>query len=121
MQKVSMKLNSGKVLYSDSIYIVADVEPQYPGGMEGMLGFLKKNLRYPPACRAGGAQGTVYVAFIVERDGSVRKAWVARGIGSDCDAEALRVVGAMDNWQPGQKNGKSVRVRMNLPVRFRLG
>jgi TonB family protein len=121
MQKVSMKLHSGKVLYSDSIYNVADVEPQFPGGMEGMFDYLKKSLRYPAKCRASGVQGTVYVTFIVERDGTVRQARVVRGIGSDCDAEALRVVGAMDNWQPGKKNDKPVRVRMNLPVRFKLG
>jgi protein TonB len=46
---------------------------------------------------------------------------VLKGIGSGCDEEALRVVQKMPPWKPGKQNGKAVRVRFVLPVKFMLG
>lgn len=34
--------------------------------------------------------------------------------------EALRIISSMPNWVPGKKEGKSVRVKYNVPLSFRL-
>jgi TonB family protein len=120
VQKITMKLNSGKVLYSDSVYLVPDQLPEYPGGFEAMLGYLKNNLRFPDEAARQKISGTVFVEFIVERDGAVRQVRVLRGIGYGCDQEAARVVKTMQGWKPGLRKGKEVRVKMNLPVRFSM-
>ncbi len=120
VKKVTMKLNSGKVLYTDSIYLVPDVMPEYKDGFEGMLAHLKQNVRYPAEAKNKKITGVVIVEFVVERDGSVKHARVTRGIGHGCDTEALRVVRAMLGWKPGARKGRNVRVQLNLPVRFAI-
>ena len=64
--------------------------------------------------------GTVFITFIVEKDGSVTNIKVLRGIGGGCDEEAVRVVEAMPKWKSGMHEGKPVRVVFNLPVKYTL-
>jgi protein TonB len=82
---------------------------------------MKDNLKYPTLAKDKGIEGTVYITFIINKDGSVSDAEILRGIGGGCDEEALRVVNASPNWNPGKKDGKLVRSRMRLPVQYALG
>jgi len=70
--------------------------------------------------RESGIEGTVYVTFVVEKDGSITDVRVLRGIGGGCDKEAIRVVKEMPKWDPGKQRGKPVRVQFNMPIRFTL-
>ena len=94
--------------------------PEYKGGMESMQKFLAKNIHYPVSAMKAKTQGTVYVQFIITKTGKVSDAKVLRGIGLDCDKEALRVVKAMPDWTPGQNKGKSVSVVMQIPIKFQM-
>jgi periplasmic protein TonB len=104
----------------DVIFTVVEDQPQFPGGESARVKFLSDNLRYPTMAREAGIQGTVFVTFVVERDGSVTDVRVLRGIGGGCDEEAVRVVQNMPRWQPGRQRGQPVRVQFNMPIRFML-
>lgn len=104
----------------DVIFTVVEEQPTFPGGEEARVRFLGDNLRYPQMAREAGIQGTVFVTFVVERDGSVTDVRVLRGIGGGCDEEAVRVVQAMPRWEPGRQRGQPVRVQFNMPIRFML-
>jgi periplasmic protein TonB len=104
----------------DVIFTVVEDQPSFPGGEEARIRFLQENLRYPQMAREAGIQGTVFVTFVVERDGSVTDVRVLRGIGGGCDEEAVRVVRNMPRWQPGRQRGQPVRVQFNMPIRFVL-
>jgi TonB family protein len=104
----------------EPIFKVVENLPSYPGGIEAMTKFLIENIKYPEEARTKGIQGTVFVAYVVEKDGSVTHVKVLRGIGSGCDEEAVRVVSAMPKWIPGTEKGKPVRVEFNLPIKFKL-
>lgn len=104
----------------DVIFTVVEDQPSYPGGEEARIRYLTENLRYPQMAREAGIQGTVFVTFVVERDGSVTDVRVLRGIGGGCDEEAVRVVRNMPRWQPGRQRGQPVRVQFNMPIRFVL-
>ncbi|MDR2906916.1 MAG: energy transducer TonB, partial [Bacteroidales bacterium] len=92
-------------VHPDSIAVL----PQFPGGEQARQAFLNNNMTYPTEARWKGIQGTVYVSFIVEEDGTVTTASVHRGIGEACDMEAMRVVMKMPKWKPAiMKNGKPV-------------
>lgn len=97
-----------------------DVDPAYPGGIEAMYNYLAENIKYPEAAKAAGEEGRVFVRFVVEADGSITGTEVVRGIGGECDAEALRVINAMPKWTPGMKGGKPVRVQYTVPINFKL-
>jgi len=104
----------------DVIFTVVEDQPEFPGGEEARQRFLEDNLRYPTMAREAGIQGTVFVTFVVETDGSVTDVRVLRGIGGGCDEEAVRVVQMMPRWEPGRQRGQPVRVQFNMPIRFRL-
>jgi protein TonB len=104
----------------DVIFTVVEDQPAFPGGEEARIRYLQDNLRYPQMAREAGIQGTVFVTFVVERDGSVTDVRVLRGIGGGCDEEAVRVVRNMPRWEPGRQRGQAVRVQFNMPIRFVL-
>jgi TonB family protein len=102
------------------VYDYVEVEPVYPGGPEAMMNFIKENLKYPVADSIAGIQGTVYVQFVVNDNGSLEKATIRKGVSDALDKEALRLIKLMPNWKPGEQAGKPVNVKFTLPVRFRL-
>ena len=94
--------------------------PSFPGGVADMQNYLVNHIIYPGEAREISIQGTVYLSFIVEPDGSITSITILRGIGGGCEEEALRVVKNMPNWVPGKQNGHPVRVQLTLPVKFTL-
>jgi protein TonB len=102
------------------IYTVVEVMPEYPGGVNEMIKFLGENIKYPPTAKEKGISGTVYITFIVEKNGLVSNVNVLRGIGAGCDEEAIRVIKMMPKWKPGTQRGQAVRVQYNVPIKFTL-
>ena len=101
-------------------FIIVEQYPEYIGGDEARLNFLRNNIKYPQAAREIAIQGTVYVNFVVEKDGSITQIKIIRGIGGGCDEEAVRVVQMMPKWKPGKQRGKEVRVAYDMPIKFTL-
>jgi protein TonB len=108
------------VVDDNQIFTVVEQQPEFQGGYEAMMNFIKKNMRYPASARRMGVDGTVYVQFVVGKDGAITEVKTIRGISADCDKEAERVVNMMPPWKPGRQNGKPVFVRFVLPIRFKL-
>lgn len=102
------------------IFTVVEESPGFPGGDIARIRYLQENIRYPQMARESGIQGTVYVTFVVEKDGRVTDVRILRGIGGGCDEEAIRVINAMPRWNPGKQRGKPVRVQFNMPIKFTL-
>jgi protein TonB len=99
---------------------IAEIMPVFPGGEAEMFNHLQRSTKYPRESLTTSTQGTVFVAFIIERDGSLSNIHVARSVEHHLDNEALRVVSQMPRWKPGYQGGKAVRVHMVLPIRFIL-
>ena len=97
--------------------LIPGVQPEFKGKLKP---WLSRNIKYPKLAKSTGIQGKVYIQFIIEEDGSVSNAEVVRGIGGGCDEEALRIVNLMPKWEPGLQNYEPVRVRMTLPITFKL-
>ncbi len=97
-----------------------DKEPTYPGGIQAFYKYIAENVNYPEGARQAGIEGKVYVIFMVDKEGNINTANIARGICKECDAEALRVVRNAERFTPGMRNGKPQHARMMLPVVFKL-
>lgn len=104
----------------NAVFINVQQMPSFPGGETAYKKFLGKNLRYPGQAAENGVQGTVYVSFVVKADGQLSDIKIIKGIGSGCDAEALRVVKKMPSWNPGYQNGRNVPVKYTLKVDFKI-
>ena len=111
-----------KVADTDETYSIVTVQqqPEFKNGLAAMYQFLNKNIVYPAVARENGIEGTVYVSFVVGKDGSIRDVQVKRGIAGGCNEEAVRVIKLMPNWNPGKQNGKAVSVTFTMPVKFKL-
>ena len=103
-----------------TIYTIVDEMPQFPGGDSAMIAYIIHNVHYPQAEKEQGIQGKVFVGFVVEKDGGISNVEVKRGIGAECDAEAIRAVKGMPNWEPGKQSGVLVRTAMVLPINFKI-
>ena len=104
----------------EQIFQIVEEPASFPGGMGECMKWLGKNIKYPTISQENGVQGRVIIQFVVNKDGSIVDAQVARGVDPYLDKEALRVVGQMPKWKPGKQRGKEVRVKYTLPVMFRL-
>lgn len=112
--------NSGeKEIYSQ---VETDQRAAYMKGDERkfMDDWVYHYLRYPQEAIDLGIQGRVVVDFVVERDGTVTDAQVTKSVHHLLDAEALRVIMVSPKWKPATINGKPVRVKISVPVEFKL-
>lgn len=101
-------------------YLAPQVAASYTGGLEAMYNFIRRKINYPASARRLGLEGTVYVSFVIGRDGKVTKVEVIKGLSPDCDKEAARVIALLPGWNPGRQNDVPVMVRMTLPIKFAL-
>ena len=101
---------------AETIFVEPEKMPEYVhGGDEALITFLTENTQCPDSCII---QGTVFVSFVVNEKGKVQDVRIAKGLSSEHDAEAKRVVQLLE-YKPGESNGKPVAMKMNLPIRFR--
>lgn len=102
------------------LFTVVEQEPTYPGGINKLFAFLKKNIKYPTEMRQKKIKGIVFVRFTVEKDGALSDLKVLREPGYGSGQEALRVLNLFPKWNPGIQNGRKVRVQYTLPINFKL-
>jgi len=105
---------------SEKVFQIVEEPPQFVGGISAQAQHLRTNLTYPEEALEMGLQGTVFVSFVVEKDGSISNVEILRGVHSSLDNEAIRVVKNMPKWTPGKNNGIPVRTQSTMPVRFAL-
>ena len=98
-----------------------EIMPVFTGGEEALNQYLETNVKYPEDAKSKGIEGTVTVKFVVNADGSVSDAKVTQGVDPSLDAEAVRVVNSLPNFEkPGMQNKVAVPVYYSVPISFKL-
>ncbi|GGH10497.1 M56 family metallopeptidase [Pedobacter zeae] len=107
---------------TDKVYDFVSIEkqPEFPGGITKFYQYLSGSIKYPKMAQENNVQGKVFLSFVVEKDGSLSDIQITRGLGSGTDEEAIRVLKESPKWNPGIRNGLTVRVKYNINVNFRL-
>jgi len=100
--------------------VIPKIDAAYVGGVNAMKVQIGEVQEYPVIDRELGNQGTVYVSFVVEKDGSVTNVKTVRGVSETLDREAERIVKTFPKWIPGQDEWGAVRSRVRLPITFIL-
>ena len=88
--------------------------PGFVGGEKARLKFLYDNLKYPSIDKSGGIQGTVYLNFVVNKKGEIKKVKILRGVSPTIDKEAIRVVKAMPKVTKEMKGFKILNIFVNI-------
>ncbi|NNE71287.1 MAG: energy transducer TonB [Rhodothermales bacterium] len=99
----------------DEVFVVVEQMPTLIGGLESIM----RDITYPAIAKKAGIEGRVIVQFVVDEEGNPTNPQVVRGIGGGCDEEAVRAVMAAQ-FEPGMQRGRTVKVKMSLPVVFKL-
>lgn len=90
-------------------------------GRHDALAVLGNSLNYPTQAKSRGIQGKVWVTFAVDTLGRVSDHRILKGLGGDCDQEALRIARTIpDTWTPGRLGGKAVAARKTIIFSFKL-
>lgn len=113
-----VKIDVEQTKIVEDIIEFPDVEASFPGGAAALKQYIRDNVVYPEMAMEMNEQGKVYLSFVVEKDGSISNIKVERGVSSDLDREAKRVVRSMPKWVPGEAKGKTVRTKCSLPIVF---
>ena len=144
---IVIKTKNASMDDGDAIYAEVEQMPNFPGVDNILYKWLTENIKYPAVAQEVGIQGQTFVSFVVEKDGSISEVSAHRTADPNAghllkkvikttkrkqpsqeiengemylDKEVMRVVSWMPRWQPGEQDGKPVRVRFTLPVVFRL-
>lgn len=101
-------------------FLYVEELPDFPGGEAAKQKFFAKNIKYPKAEKKKRIEGTVYVRFMVEKDGSITNIHIVKEVQNapGFSEEALRVIKLMPPWTPGKLNGKLQRYEITQPIRF---
>ena len=114
------EITTGEVEGESDVYQIVEQMPEFPGGEAELYHYISKNIRYPQEAKEKGIQGRVFIGFIVEKDGSISNVRNLRGVDSELDAEAIRVIQSLPKWKPGKHKGEFVRVSYQIPIVFKL-
>jgi periplasmic protein TonB len=106
---------------NQKIYNVVDVQPEYPNGMAALFQYLGKNISYPQICRDNGIEGSIYMGFVIEKNGMISNVVCKRG--NFCEGytqSVIKTIQSMPKWKPGLVKGKPVRVSYTIPIKIHL-
>lgn len=93
----------------------AQVMPQPEGGIEGIY----SKIKYPETAQKAGVQGKVYLLIYINENGGVDDVKILKGLGAGCDEAAMQAV-KETKFSPGKDNGVAVKVKLSLPITFKL-
>jgi protein TonB len=102
--------------FQPEIFSAPDVAAEFPGGTDGWVRFLKKNLR--PKESDDAYKVTVIVSFVVNEDGTISDLHITQSGGEEFDNEVMRVMKKSPKWNAGIYHGKNVKVYHSQPVIF---
>lgn len=101
-------------------YVNVSVFPSFPGGKEAFVSYIRSKLTYPEKAIKNNIEGTVEVAFDINRDGSTQNFRLIRGIGYDCDEEVIKAVAYSPLWTPGRAFGRPESLTQTVAIQFKL-
>jgi TonB family protein len=105
----------------DKTFTRVEIEAAFPGGDGVWLLYLNRNLEYPREAVQSRIQGTVFVQFIVDKEGNVSNVQAVSGPDEGgLREEAVRVIKKSGRWNPAIQNGRQVKSYKKQPIIFRL-
>ncbi|WP_338769151.1 energy transducer TonB [Bernardetia sp. ABR2-2B] len=109
-----------KASEQESIFTIVEKPAHYKGGMDAFYKYVRKNLKYPESALESELEGRVFVVFVVDKEGNITETSIGKSLSPDCDAEAIRLLEESNQWTPAEQRGRKVKVRMNIPIVFKL-
>ncbi len=104
----------------EEVFIVVEEMPEFPGGMEALRSYIYDNLEYPEKARRRGIKGEATIGFTVNTDGDIEDINIINSSYEGFGEAAMKVFENMPAWEPGKQRGMPVKVKLHVPVEFKL-
>ncbi len=104
-----------KIEDEDKIFIAVEEMPEVIGG----IGAIQSKVHYTEMAKRMDVEGTIYVEAVINEEGKVIEAKIIKGLLPDLDEMSLNAVKST-LFKPGKQRGKPVKVRISIPIKFRL-
>jgi protein TonB len=104
--------------WEEPLYIVEEMPTFRGGGIDKFRDWIGKRCNYPEEAIINKIRGTVFITFIVEKDGSVSNVTIIKGVHPLIDDVAVKAISESPKWSPGLQRGQPVRVRFQIPLSF---
>jgi hypothetical protein len=111
--------SSGEAIEDETIVlgmVVPEIQPNFPGGITQFLTFFGNEFNRPESITA--ANSKIRISFAVEKDGSLTYIESTNPIDEILETEIIRVLKLSPKWEPGESNGKKIRMTYSLPIVF---
>ena len=82
--------------------------------------FVQSNTRYPSVCRELGVEGTVWLTFVIDKNGDVVEIEEVNSPHSALTKAAISGLSKLPKLNPGTQRLNPVAVKLEIPVRFML-
>jgi len=86
-----------------------------------IMKFIARNFIYPEIAKENGVEGRVILEFVVEKDGTVGRVKILKGLDKHIDKAAVTVVEKLPEFTPGKQIGRAVAVKYTVPIKCSLG
>lgn len=96
--------------------VLSEEMPLFIGGNDSLKKFISGNFNLSVDNRCW--EGRIFLKFAVEKDGTLTNIKVIRGLSDYLDKEAVRVLSIMPKWKPATRNGKPIKMFINLPMKI---
>ncbi len=106
----------------NKIFEKVEIEASFKGGESAWRKYLERNLNPSAPVDNGAPEGTytVYVQFVVSKDGSISDVRALTNHGYGMEAEAVKVIKKGPTWTPAIQNGRSVNAYRKQPITFQV-
>lgn len=125
---VPVEIDQGKQIIEEKkedenqIFEKVEIEASFTGGESAWRKYLERNLNPNTPVDNGAPEGTytVYVQFVVSKDGSISDVKSLTTHGYGMEQEAMRVIKKGPKWVPAIQNGRSVNAYRKQPITFQV-
>ncbi len=107
------------LIQDEPIFTATEIMPTFKGGSVELYKYLTSNIKYPIVGKNENKEKRVYIKFVVEKDGSITKVEVLKGVSEDLEQEAKRAVENMPKWNPAKQSFRYVRCYYHLTIDFK--
>lgn len=98
------------------IYLAADTMPYFPN----LQKYLASHIDYPRRAVLNNIEGKSLIQFVIDNRGIISQITIIKPLGYGCDEESVRVLSSMPPWKPGKVGNKVVKVKLTIPIFFKL-
>ena len=104
----------------NKIFEKVEIEASFKGGEGAWRKFLERNLNASTPVDNGAPEGTytVWVQFVVDREGNISEVKSQTNHGFGMEQEAVKVISKGPKWEPAVQNGRKVKAYRKQPITF---